>query len=321
MRKKRGKKVGGVLILVVLLLMFVAASFAYAQKPKYEFAFVNYCTTTAFWIPVRQGAKDAAEMVGAEVYFTGTPGFDMPELVAVLENVLESGCDGVSACIADPKAFDDVFQRFLDRGIPVVSHSNSDNTTPNPRMAFIGQDPFPAGKSAGVELVKYLKKNAKVCILIESPGPLVLEERIRGIKEVLAENGVNFEVLDTTTDRVQAAANIESYYLGNPDVDAFICVDTTGTPVAAELMKREGLTGEVVIAGFDLTSDTIQGIVDGSITFTVDQQPYLQGFLPILELYLYKEYGIMPVDVATGAAIVDKTNVMMVKNLAEKGYR
>lgn len=142
-------------------------------------------------------------------------------------------------------------------------------------------------------------------------------------KTILEPAGVVIDVVDTTTDRGVAYANVESYYAANPDVACFCSVDTTGSPVAAQFIKKEGLIGEVFAAGFDLVPEVVGGMQDGSMAFTIDQHPYAAGFLSMMQLYLWSTLGIKPSWIDTGGHVVTPEDIPLYNlvELVEKGYR
>jgi len=118
-----------------------------------------------------------------------------------------------------------------------------------------------------------------------------------------------------------AVSTFESWLLANPDAKGIFSVDQTGTTAHGTVIRNLGLKGQIVSGGWDLAPATLQNIIDGYTQFTIDQTPYLQGYYPVVGLYLYLKYGIAPSDVDTGATIVDASNVHDVIALSQAGYR
>jgi simple sugar transport system substrate-binding protein len=142
--------------------------------------------------------------------------------------------------------------------------------------------------------------------LTESPGSSVLEGRMNSAKEILDEAGVIHSTIDTTTDREKAYSNIESAYTANPEIVGFFSTDTTGTPAAGLFVKNNNLTGKVVVGGFDLNPDTLTGIKEGYIEFTIDQYPYRALHLAMTMLYEKIVLGLEPYTEYMPAGFVDK---------------
>jgi simple sugar transport system substrate-binding protein len=174
----------------------------------------------------------------------------------------------------------------------------------------------------GREIVKLLPGGGHVLLCAHTAGAFNLEERLRGIRDVLQPGGkFTIQVLATSTDMVKASSLIASYYQGRPDVKGFFGVDDITGSAIAQVIERENLKGKVFGGGFDLVPDVMRAIQKGTMQFTIDQQPYLQGFNAVVQLYLLKRYQLAPVDVNTGVAPITAANVEKVMHLAEQGYR
>lgn len=320
MRKRRARLLAWTFVCGLLLLMMSFRGTGFAAEKKYKVVLVAHSTGVAFWVPVKKGMEDAAQLLGIEASFVGPLGFSIQEQRDILENVIESGVDGLGVTLPDPEAFDAPVKRAIDMGMPVVCF-NTDDDTPNARMARIMRGEIEAGRVWAREIVKLIGSEGKVALLTEAPGQISLEQRLKGAREILDKTNIKYTTLNTTTDRTTAMGVIESYYTANPDVKGFFSVDTTGTPAAALFVKREGLKKKVVSGGFDLTPVTLEAIRDGYCAFTIDQNPYTQGWYTVQAVYLYLKYGIYPANIDTRSGIVDASNVDQVVKLAEEGYR
>lgn len=159
-------------------------------------------------------------------------------------------------------------------------------------------------------------------LAIHTPGAFNLEERVAGVKEILdAQGGFSYDVVGTTTDMVKATTLIGSYYQGHPETKGFFGVeDVTGAAIA-QVIDQERLGGKVYGGGFDLVPDVMMAIESGNMQFTIDQQPYLQGFQSVVQLHLLNRYQLTPCDVNTGVAAVKADTVSDVMTLSEQGYR
>ena len=315
------------LVLSLALVLLVAGAFsAAAQVREYEFAIITHSATIDFWIPLVKGAQDAAAMINAfdpnvkiSVFHTGPSLFDVAEQVNIMENVTQAGVDGIISTMPDPTAFDAPVQRALDAGIPVIA-TNADAGPDNPRLAYVGQSDFTAGQALGRNLIERIGTSGKVAIGVEDLGHTSLAQRLAGVRDILDQTDIEYTVLQTSPDLTQGAAVFETYLIANPDAKAIISVDAN-TQSHGVVIRNLGLEGKVISAGWDLVPTTIDNILDGYTAFVIDQQPYTQGFYPVLALYLYHEYGIAPANVDTGAGIVSQDNIKEVLELAEEGYR
>ncbi|MGI6149378.1 MAG: substrate-binding domain-containing protein [Firmicutes bacterium] len=311
---------------LALVLVFAAAAVVSAQKKQMEFVVITHSATIDFWIPLVKGAQDAAAMINAfdpeveiTVRHTGPSLFNVAEQVNIMENVIQAGVDGIISTMPDPTAFDAPVQRALDAGIPVIA-TNADAGPDNPRMAYVGQSDFSAGQTLARNLIALIGTSGKIAIGIEDLGHTSLQQRLAGVLDVLDQTDIDYTILQTTGDLTQGAAMFETYLIANPDAKAIISVDAN-TQAHGVVIQNLGLEGKVVSAGWDLVPTTLDNIQQGLTAFTIDQQPYVQGFYPVLALYLYHKYAIAPADMDSGAGIVNQDNIAEVLELAEKGYR
>lgn len=327
---------------LVLVLLFLASFTAFAGgkeelKPepaegaeelrkgeKLEFALVSVCTTVDFWRPVDKGMKDAAEWLGVEAKHVGPHGFDIAATADAAENLLVAGIDGIALFIPMPGSMDKIIKKYQDEGVPIMVLNTGLADAEKYGLGFDGHDNYEIGRAWGKKILESISPNPrgkKICILIESPGQTSLELRRKGAEEILLPEGVKVDILDTTTDRMKAYAAVENYYLANPDCAGLYSTDTTGTPVAGEFVRKNNLKGKVVVGGFDLTPEVVDGIIDGYITFTVDQYPYLQGFLCVLQLFFADTLGLRPFVHKQVPAFVTIEDAARVKDLSAMSYR
>jgi simple sugar transport system substrate-binding protein len=290
-------------------------------QPKYKFVVITHATAVPFFVPVRKGAEDAGKMVGADVTYTGPAGFDIEKQVDFIKSAIAQNVDGVATTMPDPTAFNDVVKEAMSRGIPVIA-INADAPASG-RLAYVGQGNYEAGVSMGNQIVKYVPGGGHVLLCIHTAGAENLEARIKGVKDVLDKQGgkYSYRVVATGTDMVRAVSLISSALQADPSVKGMFGVeDVTGSAIA-QIIDRDNLKGKVAGGSFDLVADVLNAIEKGEMQFTIDQQPYLQGFQGVMELYLLKRYNLSPADINTGIAPVTQENVAKIKELAAQGYR
>jgi simple sugar transport system substrate-binding protein len=290
-------------------------------QPKYKFVVITHATAVPFFVPVRKGAEDAGKMVGADVTYTGPAGFDIEKQVDFIKSAIAQNVDGVATTMPDPTAFNDVVKEAMSRGIPVIA-INADAPASG-RLAYVGQGNYEAGVSMGNQIVKYVPGGGHVLLCIHTAGAENLEARVKGVKDVLDKQGgkYSYRVVATGTDMVRAVSLISSALQADPSVKGMFGVeDVTGSAIA-QIIDRDNLKGKVAGGSFDLVADVLNAIEKGEMQFTIDQQPYLQGFQGVMELYLLKRYNLSPADINTGIAPVTQENVAKIKELAAQGYR
>ncbi|MFO1499334.1 MAG: substrate-binding domain-containing protein, partial [Verrucomicrobiota bacterium] len=216
---------------------------AAATKP-YRFVVVSHATAVPFFVPVRKGVEEAGKLLGVDASFTGPADFNVARQVETIKAAIASGVDGIGTTMPDPEAFNDVVGEAISKGIPVIA-LNADAPASR-RLAYIGQGNYEAGRSMGREVVKLLPEGGHVLLCTHTAGAFNLEERLRGIKEVLQANRqFTHQVVATTTDMVKATGLIGSYYQGHPQTKGFFGVDDITGSAIAQVIERENLKGKV----------------------------------------------------------------------------
>ncbi|MCI0499076.1 MAG: substrate-binding domain-containing protein [Planctomycetales bacterium] len=286
-----------------------------------RFAFITCTAEAPFFLPVKQGMRDAAEAMGVRCDFMGTVGVDVQAQAEMVRQAVEAGYDGIAVNIIDPVAFDPVIWQAVERGVPVVGFNVDDNNSPNARLSSVNQRLAEAGRKLARHVLPFIPNGAHVLITMHDEGVSALEDRLRGIQEVLSEKDIRSTVIISGLDSETGAAVIAEALNVHPDIRGILGTGQSDTEAAGKAIEA-GFSGKGYwSAGFDLSPKTLQLIQDGYIRCTVDQQPYIQGFYPVIQLTQYIRYGIIPSDIDAGAAIIDQSNVVQVLELSKRRYR
>jgi simple sugar transport system substrate-binding protein len=280
--------------------------------PQWRFVFVNHALTNPFFVPAKYGSDDAASILGASVEWTGSSSSDVGEMVKAMRRAIESKADGIAVSIVDPQAFNGPTALALSHGIPVVSY-NADGGKANTRLAYVGQDNYQSGLELGARLVT-LVESGDVYLFIATPRQQNIQPRIDGALDAIRDSGrpVRAHVVASGVDVKGELTKIEATYKANPHLRGLFAVDAGSTAGVAHVMRKYGLHEKGVRAGgYDLLTATLEGIHARELDFTIDQQPYLQGFLPVLQLFLYRYSSglVAPADTNTGLNFVTRENV------------
>jgi simple sugar transport system substrate-binding protein len=280
--------------------------------PRWRFVFVNHATGNPFFVPTRYGIEDASSLLGTTSRWTGSRSSDVGEMVAAMNRAIAHRADGIAVSIIDPKVFNEPTARALDRGIPVVAY-NADGGRGNQRLAYVGQDLYQSGLKFGARIAN-LVGSGDVFIFIATPGELNMQPRADGAFDAIKDSGkpISAHVVATGPDVRGERAKIEATYRDHKGLRGMFAVDGGSTQGVAEVMRKYRLHRKGVRAGgYDLLPGTLRSIVDGHLDFTIDQQPYLQGFLPIMQLFFAKYTGglVAPADTNTGLLFVTRSNV------------
>jgi simple sugar transport system substrate-binding protein len=284
------------------------SSSVFGNHKAYKFVFVNHVTTNPFFTPTQYGAADACKLLGCSYQWTGSENSNVSQMVNAVNTAVTSGADGIAVALIDLHAFNAPVEAAIKAGIPVVAY-NAD-APGNARLAYIGQDLKKAGEKMG-ERIKAAVGSGEVGLFIATPGSANLQPRIEGAEKVLKGTGITTHAVATGAAVTQEQPAIEAWYQSHKNAKGMYAVDGGSTESLAKVMQKLGLAGKVHAGGFDLTEQTQKLLSEGDIEFTIDQQPYLQGFLPVLELFMYKVSGTLTgmAEVDTGLKFLDKETV------------
>jgi simple sugar transport system substrate-binding protein len=287
----------------------------FPETSDYEFVFVNHVTTNPFFVPTQYGLQDAAALLGIpEPQWSGSETSNVREMVDATNTAISGNVDGIAVAVVDPTAFNKPIQSALDKGIPVVSYNADGNPEkPSPRLAYIGQDLYGSGFEMGKRIVEEVKEGP-VAMFIATPGSLNIQPRIDGAVDAIKQSGAPIETAEIATgpELPEELAKIESYYTGHKDVKGMFAVDAGSTQGVAQVMEKFGLHEKGVVGGgYDLLPKTLELIDAGVLSFTIDQQPYLQGFYPVFQLFLWQISGGLtgPSETNTGLLFVTQESV------------
>src|SRR5471032_542988 len=285
----------------------------FASHPQYHFVMVNHVTTNSFFTATIYGIQDACALTGCSYQWTGSGNSIVSQMVSAFNTAIAGKASGIGCCLIDNTAFNSPVDTALSHGIPVIAY-NADVAagTPNHRMAYVGQNNLTAGAAVAEQILKQVKKGDLVAGIIATPGTGNIQPRIDGAKPVLTKAGIKFvEVGTSATEGSPEYNKISSWYAGHKDVKFMFAVDSGDSDALAQLVQKNNLKGKVGAAGWDVGTPVVQGIDAGNLTFTIDQQAYLQGFDTIMQLYLFNVSGglMKPTNTDTGLGIVVASTV------------
>ena len=280
--------------------------------PDWRIVFVNHALTNPFFVPAKYGSQDAASLLGVRTRWTGSASSNVAEMVKAMERAIAERVAGIAVSLIDPEAFNELTALALKRGIPVVSY-NADGGTANARLAYIGQDNYQSGLELGARVVS-LVADGDVFLFIATPGQANIQPRIDGALDAIRDSGktISAHVVASGVDVAGEQAKVEQTYLANRDLRGLFAVDAGSTAGVAAVMREHGLHARGVRAGgYDLLPETLEAISAGDLDFAIDQQPYLQGFLPVQQLFFdrYSDGLVAPADTNTGVNFVTRANV------------
>jgi simple sugar transport system substrate-binding protein len=289
------------------------------QGSGLTFAMVTHSDEGSFWSVVKKGAEAAAKAEGVKLIWS--PSNNDPQKEAqLIDAAVSQKVDGLAVSVPNADAIRGSLQKAKTAGIPIITlNSGETDSKALGAITHVGQDETVAGRGAGARFKQEGAK--KVLCIIHEQGNIGLQQRCDGVKQGFGGEVTNLQVKGTA-DLATTQTEIKSKLQADKSYDRVIALN----PDIAEAAKGaiKGASSSAKLATFDLNPDVIKDIQAGNIEFAVDQQQYLQGYLPIVFLKLYKENlntvgGGQPV--LTGPGFVDKSNAGTVAKLAEAGTR
>ncbi len=298
-----------------------AASFADEEERTLRIVMITHAAAgDSFWAPVKKGAEDAAALIGADLsYQAPEGGADMVAMKNLIRAATVQEPDGLVVAVTDVDALGPSIRAAVDAGIPAVSINLGVGTQEQTgTMFFVGEDLYEAGVISGNRL-KELGGTKAVCFNV-IPGNVLLDAICNGLDEGF---GSPAEVIPSNWNPADVAARTRGVLESDPDVDTIVSMSTTNAPTIADTVEEMGLADEVLHSTFNLSEEVLEDIRDGRITFTIDQQPYLQGYLPVIALNLKARYGITFIvdHIGSGPLVVDASNAADVLEQTKRGYR
>lgn len=290
---------------------------AVANTPQLTIAMVTHETPgDTFWDKIRQGAQAAAAKDNVDLKYSNDP--VAANQATLIQNAVDSKVDGIATTLVTPDALAPAVKSATSAGIPVVGfNSGIDQWKQLGALMYFGSDETLAGNAVGDRLTALGAKHP-LCV-IQAAGSVALEARCAGVKAKVAATE-NLQV--NGADTADMTSTMQAKLQQDPSIDYVV---TLGAPVAlAALQSAEQANSQAKVVTFDLNADAAKAIKDGKILFSVDQQPYLQGYMAVDSLWLYLTNrnvlgGGLPV--LTGPSFVDSDNIDAILTYAQNGTR
>ncbi|HLR46655.1 MAG TPA: sugar ABC transporter substrate-binding protein [Deinococcales bacterium] len=310
--------------LAALAVLTVGAGLVFAQPDRSDIRIVvvsHGAAADPFWSVAKNGVDQAAEDMGVTVEYHAPETFDMARMSQLIDAAIASNPDGLVVSIPDADALGGVISDAVEAGIPVMSmNSGVDDFEELGVIAHIGQTEYEAGFGAGEQMAEAGITNA-VCVNHEV-GNTALDLRCEGFQDGLGD-GASVDVLAVGTDPTEVRNAVMAAFSGDDSLEGALAVGPVGGEPTIAALEESDLLGEVALGFFDLSPTILETIADGNAMFAIDQQQYLQGYLPVMFLTLYAQYGLLPGDniVRTGPGFVTPDNAAQVVDLSATGIR
>ena len=276
-----------------------------------------------FWSVVKNGVDQAAKDVGVKVNYSAPDTFDMVKMAQLIDAACAKKPSGLVISLPDAAALGPSVTKCIDAGIPVWSmNSGSDTYKDLGIKAHVGQTEYEAGLGGGEKLAK--AGGTKGICINQEVGNAALDLRCQGFTDGFTKNGgTSVEVVGVNlSDATGTQQTVQAKLQGDPAIDTVLALGPTGSTPTLKAIEALGLTGKTKLATFDLSPEVLDAILAGNMEFAIDQQQYIQGYLPIVFATLNALYGTSPTGVVmTGPGFVTKDNAQQVIDLSKQGIR
>jgi simple sugar transport system substrate-binding protein len=284
--------------------------------PSWQFWFVNHVTTNPFFVPTQYGFADCAKLLGLPApKWTGSANSIAAQMTAQINAAVAAKAAGIATVLTDSTSFTTPVSNAMNAGIPVVSYNADGSVTKGVpdigtnRLCYVGQALYTSGQQLGERIKSAVPTPGEVVIFIATPGQANIQPRYDGAASVLTPLGYTVTEEATGASTAVELGAMKAYLVGHKSVKGAFAVDGGSTSFLGQALKETGLSS-LPNGGFDTEPLTLSNIASGATGFTIYQDPYLQGFLPTLYLYLYNISGgtIVPPDTDTGLSFITKSN-------------
>ncbi|POF28534.1 sugar ABC transporter substrate-binding protein [Roseibium marinum] len=270
----------------------------------------------SWWNTIKNAIAVAGDQMDVEVEYRNPPTGDLADMARIIEQASASNPDGIIVTIADFDVLSGPVSNAVAKGIPVIT-INSGTEEQSKKLGalmHVGQPELDAGKGAG-EKAKAAGVTSFLCVnhYITNPASV---ERCQGYADALGVE-LGGQMIDSGQDPAEIKSKVMAYLQSNPDTNGILTLGPTSAHPTLAALEESGKSGTIHFGTFDLSGEIAEGIKSGVIAFAIDQQPYLQGYLPVVILTNLARYGVVPGNsINSGPGFVTKDNIALVEKYA-----
>jgi len=293
----------------------LSASTASAEGERY--VLVSHAPDSdSWWNTVKNGIALAGKQMDVEVEYRNPPTGDLADMARIIEQAAASGPNGIITTLADYDVLSGPIRAAVDSGVDVIIMNSG--TPAQARevgaLMYVGQPEYDAGYAAGLR-AKGDGVGSFLCVnhYISSPSST---ERCTGFADGLGIELGN-QMIDSGQDPAEIKSRVMAYLNANPDTDAVLTLGPTSADPTLLALDENGMAGDIYFGTFDLGANIVEGIKAGVINWGIDQQPFLQAYLPVVVMTNYHRYGVLPGNnINSGPGFVTADGLEMVEKYA-----
>lgn len=270
----------------------------------------------SWWNTIKNGIALAGKQMGVEVEYRNPPTGDLADMARIIEQAAASGPNGIITTLADYDVLSGPIKAAVDSGVDVIimNSGTPDQAREVGALMYVGQPEYDAGYAAGLR-AKGDGVGSFLCVnhYISSPSST---ERCQGFADGLGVDLGN-QMIDSGQDPAEIKNRVLAYLNSNPETDAVLTLGPTSADPTILALEENGMAGELYFGTFDLGANIVEAIKAGTIKWGIDQQPFLQAYLPVVVLTNYHRYGVLPGNnINSGPGFVTADGLTMVEKFA-----
>lgn len=311
------KTLGTLLTVGLIALSTAVLPVQASAEDQQRFVLISHAPDSdSWWNTIKNAIREAGEAVNADVQYRNPTNGDLADMARIVEQTVASNPDGIIVSIADFDVLKGPIESAVRRGIPVITINSGTQQQSEALGALlhVGQPEYDAGYGAG-QRAKAAGVSQFLCVnhYITNPASV---ERCQGFADALGVD-LSGNMLDAGSDPSEVERRVEAYMRQNPDIDGILTLGPSSAHPTLRYLERSRRGGELFFATFDLSDQIAAAIKAGDINFAIDQQPYLQGYMPVVMLSLYHRYGLIPANhMNSGPGFITADNIEQVEALA-----
>lgn len=297
--------------------LLAASTLSVASAKNERIVFISHSPDSdTWWNVVKNALKETGAEMGVQTQYENPPTGDLADMIRLIQQATAAHVDGIIVSLADYKTLKGPLESAISSGIPVVT-SNSGTPEESKELGaliHVGQSEHEAGVAAG-ERAKKAGAKSFLCVnhYIQNASSV---DRCQGFAEGMGVK-LGDQMIDSGVDPGEVKNKVMAYLKVHPETGVIITLGPNSAAPTVAAVKEMGLAGKIPFGTFDLSPEITAAIKDGTIQYAIDQQPYLQGSIPVVVLASYIRYGVVPANsVKSGPSFVTKENVAKVEALA-----
>ena len=270
----------------------------------------------SWWNTIKNGLALAGEQLGVEVEYRNPPTGDLADMARIIEQAAASGPNGIITTLADPDVLSGPIRTAVESGVDVIiiNSGTPEQAREVGALMYVGQPEYDAGYAAGMR-AKGDGVGSFLCVnhYISSPSSTA---RCQGFADGLGV-ALGNQMIDSGQDPAEIKNKVLAYLSANPNTDAVLTLGPNSADPTLLALDENGMAGDIYFGTFDLGDEIVKGIKAGVINWGIDQQPFLQAYLPVVVLTNYHRFGVLPGNnINSGPGFVTADGLTMVEKFA-----